>query len=196
MAANSGAEAAEPDVSPNVCWANIPVPAVGAMGPETVMRGGALNGPVIINGKESSDIVAYEVVVRGGYLKSPHIFGDLQVVGDRPFIKLQKWHHGLCMYLTGKHKSSHPLKEVPAFEDMQQKMIEHCSGLMAQKTQELRGSGLRPLKVRWLSSWGRPRQYVNRAKEVISRGHCSRCQNMGWLTCPRPKQIGIPGVYW
>lgn len=118
-------------MSPNVCWDNIPLPTVGVIGPETVMCGGALNGPVIINGKESSDIVASEVVVRGGYLKSPHIFDDLQVVDDRSFVKLQKWHHGPCMYLTGHTKacSIRRLKEVTAFGDMQQKMIEHCSGL-------------------------------------------------------------------
>ena len=34
LAVHSGASAATPDVSPTVCWANIPVPVVGVVAPK------------------------------------------------------------------------------------------------------------------------------------------------------------------
>ena len=94
------------------CWANLPAPIMGLLDAEQVMRGGALHGPVLLNGGESTRTDESEVVLRGGHLKNPHIFTDLVVVNKMQFITLHKWADGLCLYLTGAKPSPYPLKHV------------------------------------------------------------------------------------
>ena len=62
------------------CWGEIPRPTVGLMDAEQVMHGGALEGPVLMNGFESSGIGPQEIVLRGGRLKKPRIITHLIVV--------------------------------------------------------------------------------------------------------------------
>ena len=68
------------------CWANIPAPIVGVVDAEQVMRGDVFPAPVLLSGGESTRIDKSEVVLRGGHLKTPHIFTDLVVVNGKQFI--------------------------------------------------------------------------------------------------------------
>ena len=107
-------------VMPISCWDKVSRPTVGLVDTEQVMRGGALEGPVLMNGFESSGIGPQEIVLRGGRLKKPRIITDLIVVKKKQFITLDKA-GGLCEYLTGQKPYNYPLKHVHVFEDMQKR---------------------------------------------------------------------------
>ena len=111
------------------CWGEIPHPTLGLMDAEQVMHGGALEGPVLMNGFESSGIGPQEIVLRGGRLKKPRIITDLIVVKKKQFITLDKA-GGLCEYLTCQKPYKYPLKHVHVFDVMQKTMIKHCKQLM------------------------------------------------------------------
>ena len=83
------------------CWDEISRPVIGLGEGEKVMYGGALDGPVILNGLESSGLASCEIVLRGGRLKKPRILTDLTEKKNKQFITLDKM-GGLCEYLTGE----------------------------------------------------------------------------------------------
>ena len=120
------------------CWDKISRPAVGLVNAEKVMRGGALDRPVLLNGLELSGLAPNEIVLRGGRLKKPSIISDLIVKTAKQFIPLDKSRGVLCEYLTGKRPSKSPLKHVHVFEQMQKVMVRYCDQRMADSDQKLR----------------------------------------------------------
>ena len=52
--ASDGASAASTGASRSSCWDNIAAPTVGLLEKEHVMRGGALHGPVLLSGGETT----------------------------------------------------------------------------------------------------------------------------------------------
>ena len=112
------------------CWSGITRPQLGLIGTESVLVGGALRVPALLDGSESHDLAADQAVLRGGHLKKPQFFTDLIVENGMQFITLDKTDDILCMYLTGLKAYAYPLKHVVLFDDMQKAMIRHCNVLM------------------------------------------------------------------
>ena len=75
------------------CWTRFPVPSLGLLPREQVMRGGNIRDPCGLE-----DI---EAILRGG-LERPYILTDLHTEDNKQFYQLQKWRPGLCRYLKAK----------------------------------------------------------------------------------------------
>ena len=118
-------------VPASTCWSDTSRPQLGLVDTERVLHGGALHVPVYLNGSESSVMTVHQTVLRGGFLKKPHIFTDLIVKDGLQFITLDKTSDGLCLYLTGVKAKAYPLKHVLFFDDMQKTMIKHCNAILA-----------------------------------------------------------------
>jgi hypothetical protein len=119
------------------CWSGITRPQLGLIGTESVLSGGALRVPTLLDGSESNGLAADQAVLRGGHLKKPQIFTDLEITNHMKFITLDKTDDGLCYYLTGKKAYAYPLKNVVLFDDMQKTMIKHCNHLMTVSKRQL-----------------------------------------------------------
>ena len=78
-------------VMPISCWDKVSRPTVGLVDAEQVMHGGALDGPVLMNGLELSGIGPNEIVLRGGRLKKPRILTDLIVEKKSSSSRWTKW---------------------------------------------------------------------------------------------------------
>ena len=126
------------------CWsATSPSrPQLGLVDKEEVLHGGALEVPVYLNGSESSVMIPSQIILRGGYLKTPHLFIGLSAVGGLQFITLDKASDGLCLYLTGTKAQKCPLKDVDFFAHMQKTMREHCNALMADSRRKIEAAKL------------------------------------------------------
>ena len=76
---------------------------------------------------------ASEIVVRGGRLSEPMLFGNLFVAeGGKRFLKLRKTHEGLCRFLTGKGSYSSPLAVSSVFETLRVRRNEAIEALVAE----------------------------------------------------------------
>ena len=125
-------------VMPISCWDKVSRPTVGLVDAEQVMHGGALDGPVLMNGLELSGIGPNEIVLRGGRLKKPSILTGLLVRKNKQFITLDKMMGGLCEYLTGRRPWVHPLKHIHVFQDMQKTMVMYCNQRMAESDEKFK----------------------------------------------------------
>ena len=125
------------------CWSTMPRPVLGLVGEEQVVNCGALDRPVLLSGTETTGVLDHQIVLRGGHLTKPHLFTDIAVVGDLKFIPMSKSSEGLCLYLTGKKPSAHPLKHVHVFDDMQKKMIEFCNVAIAKSMAKIAAARVR-----------------------------------------------------
>ena len=98
--------AAVDGAGPGINWGP-PLPQLGLVGEESVLQGGTLERPVYLDGSESRGMKDDQTLLRGGYLKKPHLFTELLVVQGMQFIPLEKNRKGCaCTSQVRRQKRS------------------------------------------------------------------------------------------
>ena len=91
---------------------------IGLSSAEWILRSPNSKEPVIIRRSDLTDVNQTEAVLTGGLLLTPVLLQGLTVVGSIKFVSLNKAWPPLCLFLTGEHPRTCPLKNVAIFTQM------------------------------------------------------------------------------
>ena len=99
------------------CYARYEPPLLGLLDNEHVLRDGNIGRPMVLSGEETGGVKETEIVIRGGRLEKPFISLGLETADKKKFVKRQKFHPGLCRFLSG-FATNYPLQNVTIFREM------------------------------------------------------------------------------
>ena len=105
------------------------VVGIGLDPADAILRSPRSKDPVIISRSNLTDVYGTEAVLTGGWLDEPTLLPDITIVKSKKFYRLQRASVPLRAFLTGKHPRTCPLKDVPVFSQMKERMQSHCNKL-------------------------------------------------------------------